>query len=72
MRIKSILQKVPDLAYNDLKIAPASHSTEENVQLICTKLPKAIAMAYSRCEPHHLCDFAFDLAASFNRFLCSL
>jgi len=68
VRIKSMLQKAGNLNQNDLKILPAVNLLEENLQLTFTRLPKAISTAYNKFEPHHLCDFAFELASAYNRF----
>jgi arginyl-tRNA synthetase len=68
VRIKSMLQKAGNLDQNNLKILPAANLLEENLQLTFTRLPKAISTAYIKFEPHHLCDFAFELASAYNRF----
>ena len=66
-----MLQKANNLDQNNLKILPAVNLLEENLQLTFTKLPKAISTAYTKFEPHHLCDFAFELASAYNRFYAS-
>lgn len=71
VRIKSMLQKANSFDENNLKILPAVNLFEENLQLTFTKLPKAIFTAYTKFEPHHLCDFAFELASAYNRFYAS-
>lgn len=71
VRIKSMLQKAGNLNQNDLKILPAVNILEENLQLTFTRLHKAIGTAYIKFEPHHLCDFAFELASAYNRFYAS-
>jgi arginyl-tRNA synthetase len=68
VRIKSMLQKANNLDHNNLKIKPAMNLLEENLQLTFIRLPKAIITAYTKFEPHHLCDFAFELASAYNRF----
>ncbi|KTD81588.1 arginyl-tRNA synthetase, partial [Legionella worsleiensis] len=71
VRIKSMLQKTNPLDESNLKILPAVNLFEENLQLTFTRLPKAIFTAYTKFEPHHLCDFAFELASAYNRFYAS-
>ena len=68
VRIKYMLQKANNLDNNNLKILPSINLLEENLQLTFTRLPKAIFTAYNKFEPHHLCDFAFELASAYNRF----
>ena len=63
-----MLQKANNLDNNNLKILPSINLLEENLQLTFTRLPKAIFTAYNKFEPHHLCDFAFELASAYNRF----
>lgn len=67
MRIKSILRKV-GYQGEQYSIMPASNAAERNLQLAFTQLPSAIERAYRRCEPHHLCEYAFQLATTFNKF----
>lgn len=68
VRIKSMLQKANNPDQDNLKMLPAANPLEEELQLIFTQLPKAINTAYTKFEPHHLCDFAFELASAYNRF----
>ena len=68
VRIKSMLQKANNSDQNNLKILPGVNPLEDALQLTFTKLPKAIITAYNKFEPHHLCDFAFELASAYNRF----
>ncbi|MFI5142066.1 MAG: arginine--tRNA ligase, partial [Bacteroidia bacterium] len=71
VRIKSMLQKSNTLDQKNLKILPAVNVLEENLQLTFTRLPKALFTTYTKFEPHHLCDFAFELASAYNRFYAS-
>ena len=36
--------------------------------LVMAQLPDALQEAYVSYAPHHLCEFAYNLAQSFNRF----
>lgn len=67
VRIKSILRKV-GYQGEQYQIMPATNNAERNLQLMFTQLPTAIERTYRRCEPHHLCEYAFQLATAFNKF----
>ncbi len=66
VRIKSILRKVGKVT--EAKIAPATSESELKLQLMLASLPSAVEKTYQKCEPHHLCDYAYNLASVFNKF----
>ncbi|WP_119343521.1 arginine--tRNA ligase [Facilibium subflavum] len=67
VRIKSILRKLGQVEATS-KILPASNDSERKLQLVLTQLPNAVAKTYDKCEPHHLCEYAYQVAATFNKF----
>ena len=66
VRIKSILRRTKIV--KQLEIQPASNELELKLQLILTSLPNAVEKSYRRCEPHHLCDYIYQVSSAFNRF----
>ncbi|MED7789189.1 arginine--tRNA ligase [Francisella sp. 19X1-34] len=74
VRAKSILRKVFGDDYciesliNDYKILPAENEHEEKLQLQLLQFPIAVARAYENSQPHHICEYAYSLANSFNKF----
>ncbi|QIW09745.1 arginine--tRNA ligase [Francisella sp. LA112445] len=74
VRAKSILRKVFGDDYciesliKDYKVTPAQNEHEERLQLQLLQFPIAIARAYENSQPHHICEYAYSLANSFNKF----
>lgn len=68
VRIKSILRKAAEQSLKPGKVLAPTHPTERTLMLELLKLPDMIANAYNECEPHHLCDYGFNLSQAFNSF----
>ncbi|WHN66670.1 arginine--tRNA ligase [Cysteiniphilum sp. QT6929] len=69
VRIKSILRKLGrNLENVSTDIAKASNDAERNLQLKLTELPQVLQKTYDKCEPHHLCEYAYQVAVQFNKF----
>ncbi|MDA0911367.1 MAG: arginine--tRNA ligase [Proteobacteria bacterium] len=69
VRIKSILRKLGrNLENVSADIAKASNDAERNLQLKLTELPQVLHKTYDKCEPHHLCEYAYQVAVQFNKF----
>ncbi len=70
VRIKSILRKLNYSVSGTLqyKISKATNGAERNLQLTLTQLPLALQRTYDKCEPHHLCEYAYQVAVQFNKF----
>lgn len=68
VRIKSILRKLDIKNTGELKIMPSTSDAQRALQLCLSQLSLAIQKTYERCEPHHLCDYAYRLAVAFNKF----
>ncbi|API86384.1 arginine--tRNA ligase [Francisella uliginis] len=74
VRAKSILRKVFGEDYciksliKDFNIAPAQNEHEEKLQLQLLQFPIAVARSYENSQPHHICEYAYSLANSFNKF----
>ncbi|WP_440616146.1 arginine--tRNA ligase [Cysteiniphilum sp. 6C5] len=69
VRIKSILRKLGrSLEDASAKIGKASNDAERNLQLKLTELPQVLQKTYDKCEPHHLCEYAYQVAVQFNKF----
>jgi arginyl-tRNA synthetase len=69
VRIKSILRKLGH-QMGDVKsdIVKASNYAERHLQLKLTELPQVLQKTYDKCEPHHLCEYAYQVAVQFNKF----
>lgn len=69
VRIKSIMRKLNTRALQfDVTIQPASTPSEQKLQLLSCQFPNIIQKTYERYEPHHLCEYAYQLAVAFNKF----
>ncbi|WP_192483825.1 MULTISPECIES: arginine--tRNA ligase [Cysteiniphilum] len=69
VRIKSILRKLGrNLENVNTDIGKASNDAERNLQLKLTELPQVLQRTYDKCEPHHLCEYAYQVAVQFNKF----
>ena len=66
VRIKSILRRVN--AKEPAGILAASNASERDLQLVLAGLSSAIANTYDTCQPHHLCEYAYQVATKFNQF----
>ena len=67
VRIKSILKKIPKQK-EQYKISASDNECERKLQLHCLQINHAIKNAYEKCEPHHLCDYSYNLAVLYNKF----
>ncbi len=67
VRIKAILRKAKE---QDLTIGPIDTMTgfERELMLELLRMPDVLYMAYQKRMPNYLCDYAYDLAYTFNRF----
>jgi arginyl-tRNA synthetase len=67
VRIKSILRKAREAGVEVSEIV-LSDDTERELMILIDQLPKYINKALMKKEPHHLCDYVFNLAQAFSRF----
>lgn len=67
VRIKSILRNA---AQAGLAAGPitVTHPLDRELMLVLNQLPDAVESAYEERLPSHLCEFAYELAQTFNRF----
>ena len=68
VRIKSLLAKAGEAGLQPGAITPPSRAVERDLVLALAQLPRAVATAYDRRAPNHLCEFAYNLAQGFSRF----
>ncbi|MBK2093993.1 arginine--tRNA ligase [Francisella philomiragia] len=74
VRAKAILRKVFGDNYDinslakEYRITKADNEHEEKLQLQLIQFPIAVSRAYDNSQPHHICEYAYSLANSFNRF----
>lgn len=68
VRVKSMLRKAKEQSVEAGEILAPATEAETNLHLAFSQLPNAIDRAYEKCEPHHLCDFSYNLATAFSRF----
>ena len=74
VRAKSILRKIFGENYDiqsltkDYKVVNAHNEHEEKLQLQLIQFPIAVQRAYENSQPHHICEYAYSLANSFNKF----
>ena len=74
VRAKSILRKVFGETYDFNEIIATNHigeatsEQEEKLQLQLIQFPIAIERAYENSQPHYICEYAYSLANSFNKF----
>ena len=66
VRIKSILRKVGECG--NVEIQCATNRAERKLQLMLMQLPNAVYKACAQCEPHHLCEYSYQIASLFNKF----
>ena len=67
VRIKSIIRKALDFKF-DVNIDSSTNEYEEKIQLQLLQFPIVIEKAYEKSEPHHICEYAYNLASAFSRF----
>lgn len=68
VRIKSILRKAKGRGVVPGPILPPTEDVEKDLMLKLCMLPDAVQLAYEKRMPHHLCEFAYDMALLFSRF----
>ena len=69
VRIKSILRNINQGESHS--IGTASNAPERDLQLALSGLSNAIFNTYENCQPHHLCEYAYQVATKFNQFYAS-
>jgi arginyl-tRNA synthetase len=68
VRIRSLLRKAADQGLEGGPILPPEVEAERNLMLELLRLPEAVIRAADARAPHHLAEYAYDLAGTFNRF----
>lgn len=68
VRIKSILAKAAEAGLAPGPVVAPGHPAERDLMLAIFELPRAVAVAYDKRAPNHLCEFAYQLAQTFSRF----
>lgn len=69
VRIQSIFNKIDHAVMKKCNtIHNAINSYERNLQITLTQLPYFLKKTYHNCEPHHLCEYAYKIAFTFNKF----
>ena len=66
VRIKAILRSINHI--EDHVIQAASNNSERNLQLELSTLSSVIFNTYKSCQPHHLCEYIYQVAVKFNQF----
>jgi len=67
-RTKSILRKAVDEALTFGPLQEPVDEDERDLLLKLLELPDVVELAFAQRMPHHLCEYAYTLATSFNRF----
>jgi arginyl-tRNA synthetase len=69
VRIKSILRKAEEQGLKPgREITAPEKDSEKKLLLELLKLPDYLQTAYVEGEPHHLCEYGFNLSQAFNAF----
>lgn len=68
VRIKSIFRKALSQGLKLGEILPAAKDSERKLQLELLRLPDVLFTAYKESEPHHICEYGFNLSQVFNAF----
>ncbi len=68
VRIKSIFRKALAQGLQFGRILPATKDSERKLQLELLRLPDVLFTAYNEGEPHHICEYGFNLSQVFNAF----
>lgn len=69
VRAKSILRKAAERGFEPGTIQAPSADSERALALALLAAPEAIRRCAAERMPHHLCQFVYDLATAFSRFL---
>lgn len=67
VRMQSILRKAAEMAYSDGPLVAPTDVERDLVLKLC-QLPAAVDDAEKERAPHHLCNYAYELAKCFSRF----
>lgn len=68
VRIRSLLRKAGDRGFAATALQPPESEQERGLMLALLRLPEVLDRAAEARAPHHLAEYAFELAGSFNRF----
>jgi len=68
VRIKSILRKALSQGLRPGEIIAPTHASERNLMLELQRLPDILTTAYNEREPHHICEYGFNVSQVFNSF----
>lgn len=68
VRIKSIFRKALAQGLNPGRIIAPVKDSERKLQLELLRLPDVLFTAYQESEPHHICEYGFNLSQVFNGF----
>lgn len=68
VRIKSIFRKALSQGLKPGPIVPPSKDSERKLILELLRLPEVLNTAYQEREPHHICEYGFNVSQVFNSF----
>jgi arginyl-tRNA synthetase len=68
VRIKSILRKALSQGLAAGRIIVPTRDSERHLMLEMQRLSDIVATAYNEREPHHLCEYGFNVSQAFNTF----
>ncbi len=68
VRIKSILRKALEQGLKPGKILSPIKDSERKLMLELLKFNDVVTTAYNEGEPHHICEYGFNLSQAFNAF----
>ena len=70
VRIDSLLKKCNTIKYEkcNLKVSSSMTPNEKDLCMSLIKFPIFLAKVYDQCEPFYLCNYAYQISNSFNRF----
>ncbi len=68
VRIKSILRKALSQGLSAGKIIAPTRESERRLMLEMQRLADVLTMTYNEREPHHLCEYGFNVSQAFNTF----
>lgn len=68
VRIKSILRKALAQGLKPGNILGAEKESERKLQLELLRLPDVLQTSYNEDEPHHICEYGFNISQVFNAF----
>jgi len=68
VRIKSILRKAEAQGLGPGRIIAPTQASERNLLLEMQRLPDILQTTYNEREPHHICEYGFNVSQVFNAF----